>query len=237
MDKSENAAVDAATKLFQVDDATDDSAVASQEAADAAAEQETEENEDDPFPSWEIELPDDLRDDLELPEAEDDDVVAELEGTEEYQLLDEEGRKLLARARAAEKKAEHYENLRLREAKRGWKEEALKFFPLAAHALDQIANDAKSHRDFRRKAQAAHEAVVPYVKEVTDKAKAVIESEKEKARTEARADAEHAWGRPAKGGGTPVEASITQEQVARNRERGDLASTVKAMIFPKKGEE
>lgn len=236
MRKDEEAAVTAAAALFEQPEA-DDSAVVPQEADDeAAAEQDTDE--EDLFPTWEIELPDDIAADLSDATAEptDDDVVAELERTEEYQMLDEEGQRLLARARAAEKKAEHYENLRLDEAKKGWKEEALKFFPLSAHALDEIGKTAKSHREYRRQAEAAHQAVVPYVKDVTDKAKAVIEAEKTKAVEEARSEAANAWGTVPRSPHTPTEASITQEQIKLNRSKGDLTSTVRSMIFGKKEE-
>lgn len=226
-----------AAAAAMIAEAADDGAVATQEAADAAAaEQNTEE--ESPFPNWELELPDDIAADLSdaSAEPEDDDVLAELEGTVEYQELDEEGQKLLARARAAEKRAEHFETLRLTEAKKGWKEEALKFFPLSAHALDEIAKTAKSHREYRRQAEAAHRAVVPYVKEITDKAKETIEKEKTKATEEARAEAKQAWGNVPSATHTPVEAENLQKTIQRNRERGDLTSTIKSMIF-KKGEE
>lgn len=237
MRKDEDAATAAAAALFE-QPADDDGAVASQETdEEPVAKQETEE--EDLFPNWEIELPEDIQNDLTDATAEptDEDVVAELEQTEEYQLLDEEGQRLLARARAAEKKAEHYERLRLDEAKKGWKEEALKFFPLSAHALDEIGKTAKSHREYRRQAESAHKAVIPYVKDVTDKAKAVIDSEKAKAVEEARAEAAEAWGSVPRPTHTPTEAQITQEQINRNRSRGDFSSTVRAMIFPGKKED
>src|SRR5206468_4063129 len=112
-------------------------------------------------------LPEEIVEELESPT--DEEIQESLEEEEEgYYELDESGRQLLARARAAERKAEHYEKLRIQEAKKSWTEEAQKFFPLSAHVVDGIQAD--SRKSFLKQAKAAHEAVVPYVKEITDRA-------------------------------------------------------------------
>lgn len=232
MRNDENAAIAAATALLT--EPVEDVVEPVVEQVSGESPEAPQVTEDQPlFPEFEIELPEDLQEELTAPTEED--VVGELEGTEEYDELNEEGQRLLARARFAERKAEHYEKLRTVDAQKNWAEEAKKFFPLSAHVLSEIKAD--SRRGFLKAAKEAHDAVVPYVKQITDTAKATIETEKEKAKAEARAEAEAAWGRPAKPVEGATEATITQEQVERNRAKGDLSSTIKAMIFPGKKED
>jgi hypothetical protein len=224
----ENAAVAAAAALLQPGEEEAEETVVPQDPPEGEAAQETEE-EEILFPSFDIELPEDLEEELTAPTLEE--AEQEIENQPEYEDLDEDGRRLLARALHAEREAAFYRDQRVKSDKSKWVEEAKKFMPLSQPFLDDIKAD--SRRAFLREAKKYHEAVLPLVKPITDQAKATIEAEKEKARAEARAEAEKAWGQLPKDDGPPTEAMITQDQLDRNRSRGDLSSTIRAMIFPK----
>lgn len=203
------------------------------DAAETQGAEEAESQETAPLlPTWEVELPDDLAAELETPEVTDEDIQRELEQNESWDEMSDSERALLARATAAEKKAKHFEDLRVADARKSWVEEAKKFFPLSAHALPEIK--ATSRTAFLRQAKDAHTAVIPYVKEITDKAAEAIDAEKAKATAEARAEAEKNWGKPPTSNTQPGAATVDQDKIQRHRERRELHQVVREMIFPTK---
>ncbi len=181
---------------------------------------------------FEVDVPEDLLAELDEPEVTPQDIELELEASPEYQDLDEEGRRLYARARAAEREAAYFKQLRLQDAKKAWNEEAQKFFPLAAPFLDEISEE--SRKGFLRRARDIHNKILPSVKQSMEQDEAQRQAAIEEAKVAARAEAEAAWGVVPPDHAPPTEARITQDELARNRSKGDLASTIRAMIFPTK---
>lgn len=233
MNHAEAAAVRAAAVILSEGNESDGT-VEQQGASEEVAAQGTETQEEE-LPQFEIELPEDLLQELEEDDFEETSVTEELEQDEDYQMLDEQSKRLLARALAAEKRAEHYEKLRLNEAKKNWSEEAKKFFPLAEPFLNDI--QATSRKGFLREAKARHEAVLPLVKPLLERKEAETKAEREKVREEEKQAAKERWGSAPENQGQPAEASITQEELARNRSKGDLAGTLRAMMFPTKNKD
>lgn len=225
----------AATQKLLANAATEDAETVETQGVVEETTESQEAEETELFPSWEVELPDDLAAELDAPEVDDQTIQQELEQTEDWDTMSDQERSLLARATAAERRAKHFEDLRVTEARKSWVTEAEKFFPLSAHVLPDIK--ATSRTSFLKQAKEAHAAVIPYVKQVTDKAKEQIEAEKTKAKAEARTEAEAAWGKlpTDTNGGPPSEAQVDQDRIKRSRERGDLSSTIREMIFPSKG--
>ena len=227
MRNDENAAVAAAAALLQPGEEEAEETVVPQDPPEGEAAQETEE-EEILFPSFDIELPEDLEEELTAPTLEE--AEQEIENQPEYEDLDEDGRRLLARALHAEREAAFYRDQRVKSDKAKWVEEAKKYMPLCANP-ETIQAD--SRRAFLKEAKSRHEAAKPIFNTYKAQFESIIETEKEKARAEARAEAEKAWGQLPKDDGPPTEATITQDQLDRNRSRGDLSSTIRAMIFPK----
>lgn len=217
---------------------SEEAAVAAAQAAVAApetasgseTETQTETETEIEFPSFNIDLPADLR--AELEEEETDTTVSE----EELDTLAEENedvpREVLARMRAAEKRAEHLEGLRVKEARKNWSEEAEKFFPLASPFLGDI--NATSRRGFLRTAKEVHEKMVPIVEEkVLAPARKAIQDEKVKAKTEGKEEARQAWGQAGESQTAPSEATATLQATERRRGRGELSDVIRGMMFPK----
>jgi hypothetical protein len=235
MPRDEDAAVKAAAALFASEEEAETVDAAEQETPEGAASQDANVEDEPLFPEFEIELPEDLEEELTAPSAED--IQRELEESEEWEELDDDSRRLLARARHAEREAQFYRDQRLQSEKKNWVAEAEKFFPLSAPFLDEKEfTDANSRRGYLRLAKEKHEKVLPLVKPLTEKAKEEIAKAKAEAVQEERDEAKERWGAAPGSTATPTEASITMEQVQRNREKGDLASTIRAMIFPSKGD-
>lgn len=189
-----------------------------------------EEGEEEPataaFPSFAMQLPDELAEELALEEA--------LTGPEDDELVEEEegyGRdpELLKRLRAAEREAAFYRSQRLADGRKLWVTEAVKFFPLSEPFLDELP--AESRRDYLRQAKAIHEKLQPFWEERVQKpTEALIESERDKARREAREAAEIAWGRPPGAMTAPSAASQSLELQRARMNQGDLVGTIKAMM-------
>lgn len=179
------------------------------------------------WPTFEPEIPEDLAEELDEPDLsptgdEDDDLS-------EYDPNDP----LVLRLRAAEKKANYEAEQRVKSARKEWKKEAEKFFPLSAPFLDDT--HATSRRAFLREAKAAHDLVLPLVNtQVIEPFKAALEAERETIRTEERAAAAAAWGKPATDG-TPVPADVTatNEAIKTAREKNDLVGAIRAMMGAK----
>lgn len=148
----------------------------------------------------------------------DDEPDAEVESVavESDEYVDPEVQQLRSQLAAEKKKREHSESLRLNDARKGWVEEARKFFPLAQP--DTIA--ATSHRAFLKEAHRQHEAMKPIFEQALE------------ARTgQVREEAREAWGRPMPGGShVPPDTAAGQDRVTAERNRGSLVGTIKAML-------
>ena len=192
----------------------------------------TETVEEVEMPDFNIELPADLT--AELEEYDDEESVDE---DEEFAALQEQygedNPDLLKRLRSAEKRAEHYEKLRVQDSKAKWQDEAKKFFPLSEPFLNQI--EQTSRRGYLKTAKNIHDQMRPIVEEkVLKPARDAIEKAKSDATTEAKAEAREAWGQPVRDDGSVTsEVRVTQDVVNARRRRGELSDVIRGMIFPK----
>lgn len=219
MSSSEDAAAAAAAALIadQGNEAPEDPASGSEEVAVE-------------FPSFDIQVPADLLAELEEEDPLDDEITID----EINRLAEETGEEnpdVLRRLAEAERRAAHYEKLRVKEAKKNWVEEAKTHFPLSEPFLDEI--NATSRRGFLRTAKNIHARMQPLVEEkVLKPAREVIAAEREKTVTEAKEKAKEAWGEPVvedQSQEPPVSAEIARHRLRR----GDFSDTVRSMLFPK----
>lgn len=128
---------------------------------------------------------------------------------------------------AAEKKAAYFENLRIKSDQRRWADEARKYFPLAGSALDAGNINARSRKEFLRKAKRAHETVLPYIKEAIDQRDKTLDADRRKVREETREEMVKAWGRATTGpSGYPTRADDFQEELDSSRKKNDLARSI-----------
>lgn len=118
------------------------------------------------------------------------------------QLLEERKKRI-----AAEKKAAHYEQLRVRDARKEWEQEAAKYYPLA----NAKKIEATSRRAFLRQAKQAHEENKPFVLAAIEKQKGELAAERERIREEVKAELEAAWGKPISGS-AQVAATIPEKE-------------------------
>lgn len=150
-----------------------------------------------------------------------------VQGEDDWEELDQDVLEERKRRIAAEKKAEYYENLRLRSEQKRWAAEARKYFPLSGSALDSGHIKAKSRKDFLRQAKKAHETVLPYIKDAMAERDRVLEDEKRQVREETKAEFIRAWGRATTGpSGYPARADDYAEELADSRRKGDLARSI-----------
>lgn len=216
----------------------------SEEAAAAAATTMVEEGNEAPetesgseetveeveYPTFDIELPADLAalideedpSDFEVTEDELDELSAEHEDT---------SREVLARMRAAEKRAEHLERLRVQEARKNWNEEAAKYFPLAEPFLEEIT--ATSKRGYMRTAREVHEKMKPKFEQAVAQYKQANDQAKTKAEEEAKEEAKKQWGQAGPSHESPSEATTTLQSTRERRGKMELSDTIRGMIFPK----
>jgi hypothetical protein len=192
------------------------------EGEDAPEETELE------FPTFEVEVPEELLEELSLEELELDDLEEVVEDDEEDEYLSEADARLKKELAAAKKERDYYKSLRTKDARKNWVEEAKKFFPLSGPVLGEIQAD--SRRSFLRQAKAAHETVLPFVKDVQDRAKEQLVAAKEKAREEAKAEAAKAWGKPTVGNEVVPDLEERTERLERARQNRDLTGAIKAMM-------
>lgn len=179
------------------------------------------------FPSFETEIPPEIAALLE--EDETDISVTEDELDQLVEENEEVPREILARMRAAEKRAEHLERLRVADSRKNWSEEAKKFFPLAEPFLDEI--NATSRRGYLKTAKQVHDKMVPLIEEkILKPARDAMASTREETVTEVREEARNAWGQPVTQG-APSDAQVTVQQVSDRRRPRDLADTIKAMFL------
>lgn len=195
-------------------------------AAEAEVQHEAESEEsmeaEEPEAEAELfpELPEELQELLEMPDEEEIELPA-AEESQEYEDYDLDA--LRKRALAAEKKAKYLEGLRLKDQRRNWEAEALKYFPLS----DPQTIQAVSRRGFLREAKMQHERYKPIYDKLRKQAQVEIEREREKVLAEAKEKAATAWGRPTVGPSPvrPVESDF-QSDIEKARRSGDLAKVI-----------
>lgn len=183
------------------------------------AEPEAVEPPADPFA---VEIPPELAALLaepEIDELEDDPPAYEppvSAAPDDGEYVDPEVAELRKRAEAAEKKAAHYEKLRLDASKKTWAAEAKEFFPLSNP--DDIS--ATSRRDFLRQAKSRHDSLKPTVE-------AFLAAEREKLQAQAAA----MWGRPTVAGPqVPGQATEEVEAERRAQEAGGFDGLLKHWV-------
>lgn len=225
MSASEDAAVSAAHELLGVE------ATEVETPESSGSESEVTEVE---FPSFEVELPPELLAELDAPAEEEFD-ASEQEIEDLMQEYPDENPEVLARLRKAEKQAQYFEQLRQQEARKNWKAEAAKFFPLAEPFLDEF--NATSKRGFLRQAREVHSRMLPIVEErVLKPAREAVERGKAEGVQEAKEEARTAWGQPVTQN-PPSDALVTQEVARERRRRGELSDYVRQMVFGNQQEE
>jgi hypothetical protein len=179
-------------------------------------------------------LPDDIVAELDAADidAEVDAEVAQIAPREdEYGnpvYVDEESE----RERIALRKRNEYLERQLADSKSSqWKAEGAKFFPLAQHALDDIAKTATSRRSFLRLAKAEHERILPHVQGYLAEAKLAVDAESEEAKAQAREGVAVAWGTPLAGPEGGISETANQEaRIERARQKGRLADVFAEMM-------
>lgn len=202
----------------------------SNEAEETQSGSETDETTDEVvFPSFEVDIPAELRAELEEEEldlsATDDDLESL---AEQYPEAEESVLKALAKER---KRADYLERLRVQEAKKNWEEEARKFFPLAEPFLDEI--NATSRRGFLRTAKSVHDKMLPLVEEkVLKPARERIEAEKVEEVEKAKDEVKAGWGAPVPKD-REEEGPNPAEVVRQGRRPRELSDVIRGMIFNK----
>lgn len=212
---SEDPTVVAARELLGMNEAAE-------EEADDATDEEGD-GEDDALTSLALptfSVDEDEEDDEDVPDDDED---------EEDEELDSLDPKVRARVLAAEKKAAHYEKLRVKEGRKAWQTEALKVAPLSEPFLEAI--EATSRTAYLKEAKRIHAAYVPFVQsKILAPYDAAIETVKTEARAEARKAAEVAWGRPPGSNSAPVDATDLQDKIKTARQKKDFVAEIKAMM-------
>lgn len=217
MPNAEEAAAAAAAKIVAGDEAPEGES----SEKTVAETQETVE-----LPSFEVEVPEELEEELEL---EDDELEVRLTASqEEFEDYGEDDLDPEVRARlvAAEKKAAFYEKKAAERQVEKAEEEARKFFPLSEPFLSEI--EATSRRGFLRQAKAIHQKMLPIARQMKEQFESAIETERERVKEETKKDLEKAWGRAVPNDPAPQVQSPAQ---GRPRRRGELSDTIREMLF------
>lgn len=235
MPSDSEAATARAAELFGFTDEAPDEQASDAEEASAEVEDQHEEapqgDVDDLELNFSPSLPEDLEEELEAPDPfadleEEENLTPAAEVDDEDYEDDPEKVALKKKLAAFEKRLAWEQNKRAEQSKSKWEEEAKKYFPLSEYAFTSIK--ATSRRGFLREAKIAHEAVLPHVKKIQDRFNAQLEAERAKAREEAKADVQQAWGKPTvnAGGAAPPPAPPQ-----RKKQNADFTDMVKARIF------
>lgn len=230
--KAEEAAVERASEMFAQPVEEEPEAPSGDEEVVEPPAEEVEEPAQTSVFDFEPEVPEEILSDLEEDDPPPPEEEEEPEEEEDDDFVDPAAARMKRRAIKAEREAAYFRELRAKESRGKWEAEARKFFPLSDTVIPSIQAD--SRRAFLRQAQNAHNTILPFVKDVAAKAETVREKAVEEARAQARAEAEEAWGKPHASSEVPAEAAEYQAGVDRARQRGDLADTIKAMVFPKR---
>lgn len=195
--------------------------------APAAPVQETEPAQ----PVAEDEMPEDIKALLDGPDFEEDDdepVAPAAQAEPEYdddEYEDPEVAKLRKRLAAEQKKTAWLEQQRLERERKGWEKEAAKYLPHSEPFLGNI--NATSKRAFLREARDYHEAVKAHIAKHG-------QADVERAKEEAKAEAQAAWGNPTTGPGTtPLDVNQAEAQWEEARRKRDPIGMIKARGFHK----
>jgi hypothetical protein len=192
-------------------------AVAEPEAVEAEAPEASEQpaaEEAAPAAPFDLnpELPEDLAAEIaeaEIDEQVEEEVAAYEPETDEWgnpQEVDQDSIRELVKLR----KQNEFLQRQVVQTKAGqWKAEGEKFFPLAKHALDDIAKSATSRRAFLKAAKAEHDRILPHVQTYLAEAKLVVDDKAASVTEEARAEVATAWGKPL----TDPDSSLTGTQL------------------------
>lgn len=130
---------------------------------------------------------------------------------------------------AAEKRLEHMESLRVKDARKGWVAEALEHAPLAVHEFGEKLDgiDAKSKRDFLKQAAAGHNKV----RAIAEAISPTVKQEVDQIRAEAKQQAADAYGQPTSGpGSAPARAGDAAAAIAAARETKGLRGAIRARL-------
>jgi hypothetical protein len=199
--------------------------------AEAEAQQETVIEASD-LPNLDPTLPEDLAEELEMPDWDEDEGEAEEREEEDEEWDGEEDdprvQALKARLAKAEKKAAWAERKRAESQRAKWEAEAEKYFPLSKHALGDI--QATSRRGFLREAKRQHEIVRPHVQVFVEELKKKQDAAVESAKAAALEEAKRAWGRPTVGPGGREQTTET-ERAEKIKNAKSLEDRVKARIW------
>lgn len=198
----------------------------------------------DPFA--EVELPDDIRELVEVPDFEaeaeqevESYLVSEAkEVDEEFDIENEwdpEKKEILKRLYAAEKKAQFYEEKRAEEAAKNWSQEAEKYFPYA----DTSKIQATSKRAFLRAAKAEHDAkkaeIASLEERVRPKIEAAIKADlraeiEAEVRAELKEQTAQAWGSPTVNVTTGAQGVTNDERFNKVMRSRGLAAALRDSI-------
>lgn len=125
----------------------------------------------------------------------------------------------------AERQAAHAEKVRLKSSRSAWEDEARQHLPASAPFLDTI--EAKSKRDFMRKAADLHKRNAPLMLAQWQAA----EAERQRLAAIERDSQARAWGRPSSGpAGVPATATAQSRAASRQRDNRGLSGRITDMI-------
>lgn len=200
-------------------------------AAEVEEAQPEAEQEEVELPDLDPKLPEDLAEELDMPEWDEDDSPPQAEveeDDEEYDDDDPQVQALKARLKKAERKAQWAEQQRMEARKGKWQEEAKKYFPLSEYALSDIS--ATSRRGFLREARAAHDAIKPVAMEIAKRYAEAHGAAKQAAIEEGKEHAKEAWGKPtvAPGG---RETTTQAEREEKLKTAKNLEERIKTRIW------
>ena len=158
------------------------------------------------LPAWEADLDgiEDLLDEPDYEVEDDDEPVQAAEPLETSEYDDPEVAKLKKQLLAAQKQIQHEKQLRVKNNLKSWQAEAARRFPLA----DAEEIDGSSRRAVLRKAQEQHNRYARKLKPFTDVLDGLKQQAVAEVKTQARQEAEQAWGKPVTG--------VTVPQVAQS---------------------
>lgn len=183
------------------------------------------------FPDLDPKLPEDLAEELEMPDWDAEDDLEESEDDDEEWDGDEDDPRVLelkAKLRKAEKRIAWEQGKKAEAQREKWKAEALKYLPLSEYALDEIK--ATSRRGYLREAKRAHDAVKPVAMRIAKQYADAHAAAEQAAKDAGRQAAEDAWGKPtvSPGGRDQTTAAEREEKVQKAK---TLEERVKARLY------
>lgn len=225
-----NAATEAAAGL--VEDLV--GAEAATEAPQQAEQQEAVEQAEETVDTVELdlspELPDDLAQEIAMPDFEDDTPEPTFTAEEPYDDSEDEYEDPAVTAernkrKALEKKVAWMEQQQLIQARARWVEKDAQYFPLVN--AEEIAAKSSSRREFARLAKAENDRLKPLVEKFVEAERAKVAQTGQ----QQQAELAEAWGKPTAGPGyVPAEAIETMEQIQKIRKAGSFLDATRARL-------